>query len=145
MKLGFYHTLAAHLHSRCMRRSSLSECLTQFNNIVGKVKSVYGIIATQLVRPSSPILAYQPSPSQPVHESSLPLLFYAPSLASGHIPKASCYYNTSHSEGGQLLPGSVIRHYRRGHLGLPGVLPGVTWALPGVTWALPDTCVFILE
>ena len=46
-------------------------------------------------------------------------------------------------EGGQLLPGSVIRHYRRGHLVLPGVLPGVTWVLPGrylgVTW------VFILE
>ena len=34
-------------------------------------------------------------------------------------------------EGGQLLPGSVIRHYRRGHLVLPGVLPGVTWS---VTW-----------
>ena len=35
------------------------------------------------------------------------------------------------SEGGQLLPGSVIWHYRRGHLVLPGVLPGVTWS---VTW-----------
>ena len=36
-------------------------------------------------------------------------------------------------EGGQLLPGSVIRHYRRGHLVLPGVLPGVTWS---VTWSV---------
>ena len=46
-----------------------------------------------------------------------------------------------YSEGGQLLPGSVIRHYRRGHLVLPGVLPGVTWRVTwcylGVTWALP--------
>ena len=47
------------------------------------------------------------------------------------------------TEGGQLLPGSVIRHYRRGHLVLPGVLPGVTWSvtwcylvLPGVTWSV---------
>ena len=33
----------------------------------------------------------------------------------------------SNAEGGQLLPGSVIRHYRRGHL----VLPGRCLALPG--------------
>ena len=48
------------------------------------------------------------------------------------------------TEGGQLLPGNVIWHYRCGHLVLPEVLPGVTWSvrylvLPGVTW------VFILE
>ena len=63
-----------------------------------------------------------------------------------------CGVGDEQTEGGQLLPGSVIRHYRRGHLVLPGVLPGVTWS---VTWcylecylgvAMPDvTWVFILE
>ena len=41
--------------------------------------------------------------------------------------------NVNDAEGGQLLPGSVIRHHRRGHLVLPGVLPGVTWS---VTWSV---------
>ena len=52
--------------------------------------------------------------------------------------------HTADPEVGQLLPGSVIQHYRRGHLVLPGMLPGV---LPGVTWALPGvyTWVFILK
>jgi hypothetical protein len=44
------------------------------------------------------------------------------------------------SEGGQLLPGSVTRHYRRGHLVLPGVLPGVTWS---VTWCYLE-CYLVL-
>ena len=59
------------------------------------------------------------------------------------------------AEGGQLLPGSVTRHYRRGHLVLPGVLPGVTWSvtwcylvlpgvLPGVTWVFILKSVFFL-
>ena len=60
------------------------------------------------------------------------------------------YVDLNKAEGGQLLPGSVIRHYRRGHLVLPGVLPGViwsvTWCYLGVTWALPGvTWGFILE
>ena len=48
-----------------------------------------------------------------------------------------------------MLPGIVIRYYRRGHLVLPGVtwcylecylvLPGVS---PGVTWALPGYLAF---
>ena len=51
---------------------------------------------------------------------------------------------------GQLLPGSVIRHYRRGHLVLPGVLPGVTWSVTWCYLVLPGrylgvTWVFILE
>ena len=48
----------------------------------------------------------------------------------------------NHTEGarGQLLPGSVIRHYRRGHLVLPGVLSGVTWS---VTWCYLE-CYLVL-
>ena len=42
----------------------------------------------------------------------------------------------SGSEGRELLPGSFTFDYRRGHLVLPGALPGVTWwcylVLPGV-------------
>ena len=44
------------------------------------------------------------------------------------------------AEDGQLLPGSVIRHYKRGHLAmvLARVLLGVTWSVTwcylGVTW-----------
>ena len=38
------------------------------------------------------------------------------------------------TEGGQLLPGSVIRHYRCGHLVLPGVTWSATWCYLGVAW-----------
>ena len=40
------------------------------------------------------------------------------------------------TEGREMLPGSFTFDYRRGHLVLPGALPGVTWwcylVLPGV-------------
>ena len=45
-------------------------------------------------------------------------------------------------EGEQLLPGSPMRHYRRGHLVLPGVLPRVS---PGVLPGHGVTWVFIFE
>ena len=48
--------------------------------------------------------------------------------------------NTYPTEGGQLLPGSVIRHYRRGRLVLPGVLPGVTWSVTWCYLVLPRRC-----
>ena len=83
--------------------------------------------------------------ADPLHQTRRDRSSAAPALG-----RRFCVRTVRSSEGGQLLPGSVTRHYRRGHLVLPGVLPGVTWSvtwcylvlpgvLPGVTW------VFILE
>ena len=46
--------------------------------------------------------------------------------------------SATETEGGQLLPGIVIRHYRRGHLVLPEVLPGVTWSVTWCYLVLPE-------
>ena len=57
--------------------------------------------------------------------------------------------NSYYTEGGQLLPGSDIRHYRRGHLVLPGVLPGptpvVVTCLPGPPYGIITSRVIFLD